>query len=184
MTLLKHTVLVFQTNGTSNGLVPMLRVYNNTARYVDQGGNKVRTEIYFKLSKMSNNACSIDIFGSKFNHLTLCVCLFRDPGPSLCIWSRGISMCLTSWSWRKTRVKRSRGPETCSSHCGSQTSLWNEWKAIRWILEEIFSLFQLPHMLLFEHSNILYNLLYTIYLLSLSCSCRTGPWCVPVNVLG
>lgn len=28
------------TNGSSNGLVPMLRVYNNTARYVDQGGNK------------------------------------------------------------------------------------------------------------------------------------------------
>ena len=30
-----------QTNGISNGLTPMLRVYNNTARYVDQGGNKV-----------------------------------------------------------------------------------------------------------------------------------------------
>lgn len=28
------------TNGISNGLIPMLRVYNNTARYVDQGGNK------------------------------------------------------------------------------------------------------------------------------------------------
>ncbi|XP_076249112.1 ribonucleoside diphosphate reductase large subunit [Calliopsis andreniformis] len=28
------------TLGVSNGLVPMLRVYNNTARYVDQGGNK------------------------------------------------------------------------------------------------------------------------------------------------
>ena len=28
------------TLGISNGLVPMLRVYNNTARYVDQGGNK------------------------------------------------------------------------------------------------------------------------------------------------
>uniref|UniRef100_A0A3P8WRP7 Ribonucleoside-diphosphate reductase n=1 Tax=Cynoglossus semilaevis TaxID=244447 RepID=A0A3P8WRP7_CYNSE len=28
------------TNGRSNGLVPMLRVFNNTARYVDQGGNK------------------------------------------------------------------------------------------------------------------------------------------------
>ena len=26
------------TNGTSNGIVPMLRVFNNTARYVDQGG--------------------------------------------------------------------------------------------------------------------------------------------------
>ena len=28
------------TNGTSNGLVPMLRVFNDTARYVDQGGGK------------------------------------------------------------------------------------------------------------------------------------------------
>ena len=28
------------TNGTSNGLVPMLKVFNNTARYVDQGGGK------------------------------------------------------------------------------------------------------------------------------------------------
>ena len=28
------------TNGTSNGLVPMLRVFNNTARYIDQGGKR------------------------------------------------------------------------------------------------------------------------------------------------
>ena len=28
------------TNGTSNGLVPMLRVFNNTARFIDQGGGK------------------------------------------------------------------------------------------------------------------------------------------------
>jgi len=28
------------TNGTSNGIVPMLRVFNMTARYVDQGGGK------------------------------------------------------------------------------------------------------------------------------------------------
>lgn len=28
------------TNGTSNGLVPMLKVFNETARYVDQGGGK------------------------------------------------------------------------------------------------------------------------------------------------
>jgi ribonucleoside-diphosphate reductase subunit M1 len=28
------------TNGVSNGLVPMLRVFNDTARYVDQGGGK------------------------------------------------------------------------------------------------------------------------------------------------
>ena len=28
------------TNGTSNGIIPMLRVFNETARYVDQGGGK------------------------------------------------------------------------------------------------------------------------------------------------
>jgi ribonucleoside-diphosphate reductase alpha chain len=28
------------TGGTSNGVIPMLRVYNDTARYVDQGGGK------------------------------------------------------------------------------------------------------------------------------------------------
>jgi ribonucleotide reductase alpha subunit len=35
----KHTHIQ-GTNGTSNGLVPMLRVFNNTARYCDQGGGK------------------------------------------------------------------------------------------------------------------------------------------------
>lgn len=32
--------LIRGTNGASNGLVPMLRVFNNTARYVDQGGGR------------------------------------------------------------------------------------------------------------------------------------------------
>lgn len=32
--------LINGTNGTSNGIVPMLKVYNETARYVDQGGGK------------------------------------------------------------------------------------------------------------------------------------------------
>ena len=31
---------ILGTNGISNGLVPMLRVFNDTARYVDQGGGK------------------------------------------------------------------------------------------------------------------------------------------------
>ena len=34
------------TNGESNGIVPMLRVFNDTARYVDQGGGK-RKGIHF-----------------------------------------------------------------------------------------------------------------------------------------
>jgi len=33
------------TNGTSNGIVPMLRVFNNTARYVDQVGGKRKGSI-------------------------------------------------------------------------------------------------------------------------------------------
>lgn len=32
--------IITSSNGRSSGLVPMLRVFNNTARYVDQGGNK------------------------------------------------------------------------------------------------------------------------------------------------
>ncbi len=32
--------LIKGTNGTSNGIVPMLKVFNDTARYVDQGGGK------------------------------------------------------------------------------------------------------------------------------------------------
>jgi len=32
------------TNGSSNGLIPMLRVYNDTARYVDQGGTSEISE--------------------------------------------------------------------------------------------------------------------------------------------
>jgi len=31
---------ILGTNGTSNGIVPMLRVFNDTARYIDQGGGK------------------------------------------------------------------------------------------------------------------------------------------------
>ena len=33
------------TNGTSNGIVPMLKVFNETARYVDQGGGKRKGSI-------------------------------------------------------------------------------------------------------------------------------------------
>ena len=32
--------LIRGTNGTSNGIVPMLKVFNNTARYIDQGGGR------------------------------------------------------------------------------------------------------------------------------------------------
>lgn len=37
------------TNGTSNGIVPMLRVFNDTARYVDQGGGKRKGRLILSL---------------------------------------------------------------------------------------------------------------------------------------
>ena len=40
MTLELQGSYIKGTNGTSNGIVPMLRVFNDTARYVDQGGGK------------------------------------------------------------------------------------------------------------------------------------------------
>ena len=46
------------TNGHSNGLVPMLRVFNDTARYVDQGGGKRKGSIAIYLEPWHP-----DIFG-------------------------------------------------------------------------------------------------------------------------
>ena len=39
------------TNGTSNGIVPMLRGFNNTARYVDQGGGKRKVASLYTWSR-------------------------------------------------------------------------------------------------------------------------------------
>jgi ribonucleoside-diphosphate reductase alpha chain len=54
------------TNGTSNGLVPMLRVFNNTARYVDQGGNKRNGS--FAIYLVPWNADVEDFLELKKNH--------------------------------------------------------------------------------------------------------------------
>ena len=36
----RSSAYIAGTNGYSNGIIPMLRAYDATARYVDQGGNK------------------------------------------------------------------------------------------------------------------------------------------------
>lgn len=40
---------IYGTNGKSNGICPMLRVFNNSSRYVDQGGGKRKGSIAFYL---------------------------------------------------------------------------------------------------------------------------------------
>mmetsp|Transcript_34447 Transcript_34447/g.60426 ORF Transcript_34447/g.60426 Transcript_34447/m.60426 type:complete len:806 (-) Transcript_34447:31-2448(-) len=54
------------TNGTSNGLVPMLRVFNDTARYVDQGGGKRKGAFAIYLEPW--HADIIEFLSLKKNH--------------------------------------------------------------------------------------------------------------------
>ena len=57
---------IYGTNGVSNGIVPMLRVFNNTARYVDQGGNKRKGSIAIYLEPW--HADVEDFLEMKKNH--------------------------------------------------------------------------------------------------------------------
>ena len=54
------------TNGTSNGIVPMLRVFNNTARYVDQGGGKRNGSFAMYLEPWHGDIC--DFLEMRKNH--------------------------------------------------------------------------------------------------------------------
>ena len=54
------------TNGTSNGIVPMLRVFNTTARYVDQGGGKRNGSFAIYLEPWHVDIC--EFLDAKKNH--------------------------------------------------------------------------------------------------------------------
>jgi ribonucleoside-diphosphate reductase alpha chain len=54
------------TNGTSNGIVPMLKVFNDTARYVDQGGGKRKGS--FAMYMEPWHADIMDFLDLKKNH--------------------------------------------------------------------------------------------------------------------
>ncbi|MEM6514541.1 MAG: ribonucleoside-diphosphate reductase subunit alpha [Bacteroidota bacterium] len=54
------------TNGTSNGIVPMLKVFNDTARYVDQGGGKRKGS--FAIYVETWHADIFDFLDLKKNH--------------------------------------------------------------------------------------------------------------------
>ena len=54
------------TNGTSNGIVPMLKVFNDTARYVDQGGGKRKGSFAIYLEPW--HADVFDFLDLKKNH--------------------------------------------------------------------------------------------------------------------
>lgn len=80
------------TNGTSNGLVPMLRVFNNTARYVDQGGNKVTM------------ATRIWVYSDIYIYISCYSVLVH----LLFILSLGMLTYMDSWIYAKTMAKKNR----------------------------------------------------------------------------
>jgi hypothetical protein len=60
------------TNGTSNGIVPMLRVFNDTARYVDQGGGKRKGSL-LSTSKLGMQMFLISRFEKRIQEKKRCV---------------------------------------------------------------------------------------------------------------
>ena len=59
------------SGGTSNGLTPMLRVFDNTARYVDQGGGKrkvltQRQFLNFNIMKMASSWSHVTVTPSRW----------------------------------------------------------------------------------------------------------------------
>lgn len=77
------------TNGTSNGIIPMLRVFNDTARYVDQGGGKRKGAFAVYLEPW--HADVFDWLDLRKNHGKVCVscchyCFssFQELGDCVC----------------------------------------------------------------------------------------------------
>ena len=97
------------TNGVSNGLVPMLKVYNATARYVDQGGGKRKGSFAIYISPCHMDI--IDFLDLRKNHGSdeiRCRDLF------LALWISNLFM------------KRVKANEPWTLFCPSQTNDLNE----------------------------------------------------------
>lgn len=81
------------TNGTSNGIVPMLRVFNDTARYVDQGGGKRKG-----MFRITSQGFTVPVARDPVPHPHNPVCLlWLMQVPSLSIWSHGMLISLIGW---------------------------------------------------------------------------------------
>ena len=68
---LPPTIHIAGTNGESNGLVPMLRVFNNTARYVDQGGGKRHGSFAIYLEPWHGDIFEFKLFGAILTNIVV-----------------------------------------------------------------------------------------------------------------
>jgi hypothetical protein len=113
------------TNGTSGGIVPMLRVYNETARHVDQGTVSCRPA---HLVSGGQGASQMYFFFFTSVCAPLCTqaaASARAPLPST--WSRGMPMSRPFSSCASTMARRSCARATSSSASGCLTCLCGAW---------------------------------------------------------
>lgn len=103
------------TNGSSNGIVPMLRVFNNTARYVDQGGGKVRSS--------SGLFCSLFLCQLDLQLCCILLCSARVVLPFT--WNRGMQIFTSFLIFAKITETNPIVPEIYSTLFGFPTCLWN-----------------------------------------------------------
>jgi ribonucleoside-diphosphate reductase alpha chain len=105
------------TNGTSNGLVPMLRCFNETARYVDQGGGKRKGSFAMYLEPWHGDI--FDFLELKKNHgkeEQRARDLFYGlwiPDPSMRRVKENGDWTLSSAPTRRSMPRRARGSWTC-----------------------------------------------------------------------
>ena len=95
------------TNGNSNGIVPMLRVFNNTARFVQQGGGKVGvvwsercTLLKCPIVLMNCDVCvyvCVDIACARARVCDVCVCVFCGFGDGTCQRKASFAIYLEPW---------------------------------------------------------------------------------------
>ena len=86
------------TGGSSNGVVPMLRVFNDTARYVDQGGGKRKGAFAIYLEPWHADSIQLrSLSGSPSGSFALIGSSPNVSPTGLPVGSRGLYCTLNAW---------------------------------------------------------------------------------------
>jgi hypothetical protein len=131
------------TNGNSNGLVPMLRVFNNTARYDPRHPPPFLSLSCAWLLRRESTppSCGWEPLEVSLERLTACHqtpswisgtstrVATSDRVHSRCTSSRGTPTSSTSSTFARTLGWKRPELAICSTHCGSLTCSWSEWRA-------------------------------------------------------
>jgi ribonucleoside-diphosphate reductase alpha chain len=112
------------TNGTSNGIVPMLRVYNDTARYVDQGGGKRKGSFAIYLEPW--HADIFDFLNLKKNHGKE---EMRARDLFFALWTPDLFMKRVKEDGMWTLMDPNECPNLCDVHSEEFNALYEKYEA-------------------------------------------------------